>query len=53
MIISENVEVIWTNGDPASAILNTSKKAGVDLLIKQKHPQEVIKNKYKRSRQYE
>ncbi|MDO8549268.1 MAG: hypothetical protein Q7S39_03825 [Ignavibacteria bacterium] len=33
-IISENVEVIWTNSDPASAILNTSKKAGVDFLIK-------------------
>lgn len=27
------LEVIWTKGDPASTILNTSKKAGVDLLI--------------------
>ena len=32
-INSENVEVIWTEGDPANAILATSKKAGVDLLI--------------------
>jgi nucleotide-binding universal stress UspA family protein len=27
------IEVIWTKGDPANAILNTSNKAGVDLLI--------------------
>ena len=32
-INSENVDVIWTEGDPANAILATSKKAGVDLLI--------------------
>jgi nucleotide-binding universal stress UspA family protein len=27
------VEIIWTQGDPANAILNSSKNAGVDLLI--------------------
>jgi nucleotide-binding universal stress UspA family protein len=28
-----NVEIIWTEGEPANAILSSSKKAGVDLLI--------------------
>lgn len=32
-IIPDTVEVIWTQGDPAHAILNSSKNAGVDLLI--------------------
>lgn len=32
-INTENVEVIWTKGDPSSAIINSCKKTGVDLLI--------------------
>ncbi|RPI75336.1 MAG: universal stress protein [Ignavibacteriales bacterium] len=32
-ITPDRVEVIWTQGEPANAILNSSKKAGVDLLI--------------------
>src|SRR5690554_2853006 len=31
--ILKETEIIWTSGDPANAILKSSKKAGVDLLI--------------------
>ena len=30
---AHNTQLIWASGDPANTILNTSKRAGVDLLV--------------------